>query len=439
MKRIYYLLFILMSFSLLSTNVYAATASVKVSSSTVTAGKKVTITTTISSNKTIFFIEGTLSCGGAGVNKNQSLVFDNNSNNVYSKSYSLTVSPTTTGTITCVTKGVKVIDASKNEWQSVSNKTAYVTVRTTSSNSYLSSLSIEGYELDSAFNKDVFEYSVTVKEGTESVKINAKAADSYAGISGTGTVSVSEGVNDISIIVTAENGSKRTYKLKVTVKEFAPIKVNVNGTEYSVVRKRKNLPKVSEYFKEKDITISEELIEGYYSEDLDYTLVGLKDSAGKVSYYIYDNDKYTLYNEQVFNGMTLRIIDKELPNGYVKKSFTHNDTDIVGYQEVKMDIIKNTYALSDNEIEGNNFYLFYAINLDTKKEELYQYDALEKTVQRYNTLILDMHKDISNKYYLYLIYCIIALVGTVILFSILLALKGRKKSELKRFEEEGLL
>lgn len=439
MKKIYYLLFILMSFLFLSTNVFAATASVKVSASTVTTGKNVTITTTISSNKTIFFIEGTLSCGGAGVNKNQSLVFDNNSNNVYSKSYSLTVNPTTTGTITCVTKGVKVIDASKNEWQSVGNKTTYITVRNKSSNNYLFGLSIEGYEFDNAFNKDVLEYSITVKEGTESIKINAKAADGYSSISGIGTVSVSEGVNNLSVVVTAENGSKRTYNLKVNVKEFDPIKVNVNGLEYSVVRKRKDLPKVSEYFINKDIVITDNNIEGYYYEDLNYMLVGLKDSDGNVRLYVYDNDKYTLYNEQVFNGMTLRIIDKEFPTGYIKKNFTYNDTDIIGYQEVKMDIIKNTYAIDNNEIEGNNFYLFYAINLDTKKETLYQYDALEKTVQRYNSLILDMHKDRSNKYYSYLIYSIIALVVIVILFSIALALKGKKKNEFKRFEEMDLL
>ena len=155
--------------------------------------------------------------------------------------------------------------------------------------------------------------------------------------------------------------------------------------------------------------------------------------------YIYENDKYTLYNEQVFNGTTLRILDKKLPEGYIKKSFTYNESDIDGYQEVKLDIIKNTYALTDNEIEGNNFYLFYAVNLDTKKEELYQYDALENTVQRYNTLILDMHKDISNKYYFALIISILLLGITIILSTVILVLKGKKSNELKMLEKGDLL
>ena len=70
----------------------------------------------------------------------------------------------------------------------------------------------------------------------------------------------------------------------------------------------------------------------------------------------------------------LRVIDKELEGGYKKTNFYYNNTKIDSYQEVKLDIIKNTYALDDNDITGNSFYLFYAINLETGKEELYQYD-----------------------------------------------------------------
>ena len=156
-----------------------------------------------------------------------------------------------------------------------------------------------------------------------------------------------------------------------------------------------------------------------------------------VKYFIYDGSNYTYYNEQVFNGISLRILDKELPNGYVKKNFTYNDNELTGYQEAKLDIIKNTYALSDNEIEGNNFYLFYAINLDTLKEELYQYDLVENTVQRYNTLILDMYKDRSDKYYLYLLGSILTLGVTILLFSIILIVKGKKNNKKKNKIEEG--
>lgn len=438
MKRVNYLIFMLFCYTFFISNVLAASSSVWSSVSTTVIGNNVTVTTSVSSNKTIFFIEGSLVCTGAGVNKTQSLVFDNNSNNVYSKAFYLTVKPTTIGKVTCTTKNLKVLDAAKDGWQSIANKSISFNVRAKSTNNNLSSLSIDGYSLDKDFNQDILDYSVTVKEGTEQIKVSAKALDGNAKVSGTGSISVSEGINDIKINVTAENGSVKVYNIKVTVLEFEPIKVSVSGNEYTVVRKRKSLPEVSEYFTESTVTIGEEIIDSYYYDKLDYNIIGLKDSNGLVKYFIYDGNDYIYYNEQVFNGVSLRILDKELSDGYIKKKFTYNDNEIFGYQEVKLDIIKNTYALSDNEIEGNNFYLFYAINLDTLKEELYQYDLTENTVQRYNTLILDMYKERSDKYYTYLIYSILALGGTIILFSIILIISGKKKKAGKKkikFEE----
>ena len=52
-------------------------------------------------------------------------------------------------------------------------------------------------------------------------------------------------------------------------------------------QKRKDLPVKSDYFIEKEITIGEEVIEGYYNETLKYDVVGLKDNTGNIKYYIY--------------------------------------------------------------------------------------------------------------------------------------------------------
>ena len=81
------------------------------------------MTGTFSSKKPIFFTEGTIKCSGAGVNVSQSLSFDNTSNDVYSKSFSVKVKPTTTGTVTCTTTSTKVIDATSDNWQNIDKKT----------------------------------------------------------------------------------------------------------------------------------------------------------------------------------------------------------------------------------------------------------------------------------------------------------------------------
>lgn len=420
--------------------VYAASINITLTSKTVTKGNSVTVTAKISSANSLYFTEGNLTCSGAGVNASKSLVDDSMNDKVYSKTFSLSIKPTSAGTVTCSTTGVRITDSSSGNWQTLNNKSVNITVnnpvaaapKVYSSNSYLSSLTIDGYTLDKKFDKEVLEYSVTVKEGTEKINVNAQLADSSAKVSGVGNVSVTEGINTINIVVTAENGSKRTYVLKVNVKEYEPINVKVLDTEYTVVRKRKDLGKISEYFTEKDITIGEEIVEGYYNEKLNYSVVGLKDQSGNIKFYVYQDGEYSLYNEQVFNGMVLRLLDKEITGGYKKTSFKYNDTEINSYQEVKLDIIKNTYALDNEDISGNDFYLFYAVNMETGKEELYQYDAKEKTVQRYNTLILDMYKERSDTYYLYLL-CSVLLLGVVIItFSTIIICRNNKRKKINK-------
>lgn len=441
MKKILkYLLTILFTFSVLGDVVFAASYSISVTSNTVTVGNSVTLK-----------VNGSGLTGRFNVSSSNSSVATLSSSSVWvennTQSIKITTKKAGTAVIT-VTPTDGISDSMGNE-ASLSAKKITITVKeksTTSNgstnitpskpkstNSYLSSLTIDGYELEEKFDKHTLEYSVIVTEGTEKIKVNAQLADSSAKVTGVGTLTVTEGLNTFNIVVTAENGSKRTYVLKVTVKEYEPINVKIGTNEYTVVRRNKDLPKISDYFVKKEVSIDDNIVDGYYNENLDYTVVGLKDKFGEIKYYIYDDGKYTLYNEQVFNGTVLRVLDKEMPIGYKKTNFSYNDTKIDSYQEVKLDIIKNTYALDNNEISGNNFYLFYAVNMETGKEELYQYDAVEKTVQRYNTLILDMYKEQSDRYYLYLLCTILVLGVTIVTFCtiIICGKRRRKKKALK--------
>lgn len=296
-----------------------------------------------------------------------------------------------------------------------------------SSNNFLTSITIDGLKLEEEFDKEKLEYTLNIPAETEKIKINAQLADSNATVTGTGEVNVSAGINTFEIVVTAENGSKRTYTIKATLLELDPLKVKIDNKEYTIIRKRKDLPKISEYNVEKDITIKDNTIEGYYNEKLKYNLVGLKDNKGNINYYIYDKDTYTIYNEHTFNGTTLQILDKKVA-GHKEVTFTYDNDKITSYQEVKMDILKNTYALDNNDIAGNQFYLFYAKNVETGKEYLYQYDALEKTVQRYNLEVLDMYKKHSDTYYMYLLISILV-IGVLIVLTSLALIKAQKKQK----------
>ena len=78
----------------------------------------------------------------------------------------------------------------------------------------LESLSVEGYEI--SFNKNNTNYSITVNYDVESIKVNAKAVDSKANVSIQGNDNLKYGDNNVRVVVTAENGDKKTYTIKVT-------------------------------------------------------------------------------------------------------------------------------------------------------------------------------------------------------------------------------
>ena len=87
-------------------------------------------------------------------------------------------------------------------------------IKILSMNNYLASVSLIGYNISPAFNKDVFEYSATVD--SDIVVIEANSEDSRATISGIGTKNLNYGVNKYIITVTNEAGGDREYKLVIT-------------------------------------------------------------------------------------------------------------------------------------------------------------------------------------------------------------------------------
>ena len=77
----------------------------------------------------------------------------------------------------------------------------------------LESLSIDNYEI--AFNKNTLSYSIDVNYDVESINVKAKAVDNKANVSIVGNNNLKYGENNVKVIVTAENGDKKTYTIIV--------------------------------------------------------------------------------------------------------------------------------------------------------------------------------------------------------------------------------
>ena len=284
------------------------------------------------------------------------------------------------------------------------------------SDNNLKSLSIEGQNLSPEFNKDTLEYSVELSSDTEKIKVNAEKSDSKASIKGDGEIDVKEGLNKIEVVVTAENGSTRTYIINATVKEKDPIKVKVAGKEYTIVRKLDGL-KIPTTFTEKEITISNEKINACYNDNINYTLVALQDDKGKINFFIYNErkniySKFNMISSTDLNVIVLKLEDKDdIPYNYKKTTFKYNDGTIEGF----------VYGKSD-------FRVIYGINTVTGEEDFYQYDTKDNTLQRFFNEQTDLYVDLIQKCKL----AFIILGSMVLLFTIIIIVLLSKNVKFKK-------
>lgn len=90
-----------------------------------------------------------------------------------------------------------------------------------STNNLLGTLSIEGYDI--GFDPNKLDYLLSVENNISSVKITANAQDGKSKVEIEGSVNdLQIGDNTIKVIVTAENGDKKTYKIVIKRKEEGP-------------------------------------------------------------------------------------------------------------------------------------------------------------------------------------------------------------------------
>ena len=231
-KIVISILFSLMLF-LISNKVYAT--SISASPSNPKVGQAVTITVSVPNVNTV---DLTANVSGAGTNGTIRLVDGSMTGEARTFSKSITVTPTTTGTISVsVTGGSNAVldgeyvgvSASVNINVSEAVNSSEVTsseqskpkpvekpkeVEKSKINT-LKELAIEGQEISPEFNVDVREYKVTVPYDITSLNVTATPTDSKATTKIEGNEDLKEGENTITITVTAENGNETKYLIRV--------------------------------------------------------------------------------------------------------------------------------------------------------------------------------------------------------------------------------
>lgn len=433
-KRINFVLriFIFLVIFLVPKNAFAFNASLTCSSSSsVTLGNTISVTIRGSASESAYW-QGGISYDSSKlqlISGNVSTFTDNATAN---PSFTYKFKAIGLGSAYVKMSGMNVSDQAGNNEVTISSSNCNINVvnpapvTPKSSDNNLKTLSIDGVILSPDFNKDTLEYSVTLTSDTTKIKVNAEKNDSKASISGTGEIEVKEGENKIEVVVTAENGSTKTYIINATVEEKEPIIVKVNDEEYTVIRK-KDVIEVPEDYTETTVTINGEEIPAYTNEVTGYILVGLKNSDNKSAWYIYDQNKltYTKYVELKSDMIRIIILKPkkgDVPYKYYESTFEFNGTTIDGY----------TFD------ENSDFRLVYGLNVSTGEKSFYAYDIKENTIQRfYNDQVL-IYIELVKKCKLLLLICALSLF--VLFLSVILTLSKNikfKKQYLQNIEVDG--
>lgn len=386
--------------------IYAASATVSVSSATAANGEQVTITISVNGDEAIAMTDLWLSydasileyVSGADVGGGGSIRLissDNTSFKVVFKAVNAGTSAISVNT------AQSMVGSLYTDTMSLSASNGSVTVKapaTYSSDNNLASLSISPGTLTPAFSPDVTTYNTSVPADCSRLVISATTSDSKAKISTWGAA-LDPGDNTTKITVTAEDGSKKVYTIytkrpieQATAATEAPdrptqspseepkndVVVTINGQDYFILSNfdESVLPEgyeAADYtYKGNAVVVGKGLSNGLTI----FYLETATESESKKSFFVYDESadsfsalqrlnsrarEYTILNE----GMTA------LPDNYVSTRLDFNGQQIDVWVE---------------NVSQPQYFLFYGMSVDGRKN-WYQYDLNENTIQ--NAIVLE--------------------------------------------------
>jgi len=487
-----------------SQTAYAANATISVSSSTVNIGDSITVKVTVPEGVTATI---DVSYPSDLVKFSKCSITASNSGSAISMtmgkyapdspmSATLTFSAKAAGTATFKATSIKAGDETGEEVTlgggsasvTIANQASEDAPSTLSGNNLLGLLQISPGTLSPAFHPDTTNYKATVNYDVTKVSVSALAAHEKAKITSvSGGSDLQVGENTIKVVVQAENGVTKTYKIVVTRKaqETTSTEDNANTDEPDTDNtttiednlswngsELKFVDKIPENVIPTGFSTSSIMMNNKEIPVLDFkgtlTVMYLFNESGENSLYVYDANLQDVYpfvkleTEDRFV-IVLRPDDASVPAGYLSCTLSIEGKGMVSaYQFNTEELLDNTGESAKGlfgaekyyaaEPTASDFYLIYCIN-DSGEQGWYQYDSVEGTFQRYsaalfastatsnpedqsdyNELVLELQ---SAKQMQMIIIVVAAVVAVILLIIIIiLAVKLGKKGDDEYYDDE---
>lgn len=105
-----------------------------------------------------------------------------------------------------------------------------------SGNNALSALTVSAGTLTPAFDPAITEYTLSLPSQSDRLTITASPSDSRATVQGDGEIPLQGGETNLPVVVTAEDGSTRTYTITVQVAQAPTLFLEYKGQKLGVVK-----------------------------------------------------------------------------------------------------------------------------------------------------------------------------------------------------------
>ena len=393
---------------------WAASCTVTFSDPTVTVGNNVTINVKVSGSvaaatiwmnydqRYLQFVSGDL---GYGTGDGGTVLLDKeNTSGAGSLSFSMTFRTLKTGKTSINCTNYDIVDGNAEQIIIPNMGNSVVTINakpTASSNNNLSALSISPGTLSPGFSAGTTSYRASVSNSTTSVAVSARAADSKAKVAVWGNTGLDVGNNTVTVQVTAENGSKKTYTITVNRASGGGNTGGGNSPAPEVTQTPEPTPTP---MPEIMVTLPDDtrlpastqlpegvtLPKGFESSQLEVegqTLpTAVHKEGGLVAVYLAGDEEHPagfyFYNEKTRQVQAMTPV----PMSTGKLTLLDLPQKLVipeGYTSTLMELGGQQHTLLvPDQVEEPNHYIVYALDQEGKLG-LYLYDVEQKSFQRY--------------------------------------------------------
>lgn len=421
--------------------VYGADLTISTKSQTVNIGDTITVTVAVPENVTasidVSYPSDLVKFTGCNITASDSGSALSMTMGIYApqspKSATITFSATAAGTATFSATSIKagaelgdeVVLGGVSTSVAIENKASEEQPVVLSNDNSLKTLQISSGTLSPAFQPDTTNYKATVSYDVTKVSVSAVPAHEKAKIATvSGGTNLQVGQNTINVLVQAENGVTREYKIVVTRQQqttqqpenpdnpntqtpdeskpddsepISGIELSWNGSKLKFVEE---IPKnvIPADFEKTTRMINNKEVSVLDFKNGKLTVAYLSNEEKENGLYIYDSNAQDVYpfvslGDEENYVIVLRPDDTSVPDGYVACTLSIEGKGVVSaYQFYSEDVAslpaESRFSMFGAEVffaaepSASDFYLMYCMNANGQKC-WYLYDVREETFQRY--------------------------------------------------------